>query len=89
MKQYAHTDVVYCDLRVVNREILTKRNGETKRKPYKIILGECGALWGERERVVSCIYRQHGSYVYTACLQCIYAQCTIRYLYKFMHRQSG
>ena len=32
-----------------------------------IKLGECGALWGERERVVSCIYRQHGSYVYTAC----------------------
>ena len=37
------------------------------------LLGECGALWGERERVVSCIYRQHGSYVhvYTACFQCI------------------
>ena len=32
-----------------------------------VILGECGALWGEREPVVSCVYRQHGSYVYTAC----------------------
>ena len=32
-----------------------------------IQLGECGALRSEREQVVSCIYRQHGSYVYTAC----------------------
>ena len=36
---------------------------------------------GEHEQVVLCIYRQHGSYVYTTCLQCIYAQCTIEYIY--------
>ena len=36
---------------------------------------------GEHEQVVLRIYRQHGSYVYTTCLQCIYAQCTIEYIY--------
>ena len=36
-----------------------------------LLLGECGALWGERERVVSSVHRQHGSHVYIACLQCI------------------
>ena len=31
-----------------------------------ILLGECGALWGECEWVLSCIHRQHGSYVHSA-----------------------
>ena len=54
---------------------------------FYITIGEYSALWGEREGVVLCIYRQHGSYVYIAGLLCIYAQCTIGYL--FMHWQSG
>ena len=40
-----------------------------------IKLGECGALWGKREQVVSCIYE---SMVVTYICN---AQCTIGYLY--------
>ena len=41
--------------------------GDSGNIPQRNMLGEYSALWGERERVVSCIYRQQGSYIYTAC----------------------
>ena len=43
------------------------------------LLGECSTLWDKHEWVV--FIGSMVSFIYTACLQCIYAQCTIGYLF--------